>query len=434
MQGAENRHEQSVLEAGCPVADHDATAPMTPPPFCHADSKNKEVKPPGVSVVVPIYNVEKYLRQCLDSIVGQTLQDIEIILVNDGSTDGSLSIIHEYAQQDNRITVIDKPNEGYGKTMNRGIEAATGEYIGIVESDDWIEPDMYETLYRIAKSHDVEVVKANYVAFDDKTGKDIREAKMPNRDLEQVINSRQNPGIFFMVTSIWSAIYRRDFLHKYDIRFLESPGASFQDMSFNFKIWAMAQRAYLTMKPLVHYRKHPDQSIADKDKVFCACDEYGEIERYMNAHPVLFKKLEKIFIRTKYCTYLWNFKRLSGANREMFRKRMQEELIPILQNKTIDLTGLNSRDKSKLLSILYPKSIGQKIRHVWENGTRYLFTRKQRNGFMETQILFGLIVIERKALVEQGAGSIPETAGKDPVQTDCIQNVEQPRNTRRRIA
>jgi len=348
---------------------------------------------PAISVIIPIYSVEKYLPQCLESVLAQTLQEIEIILVNDGSKDRSLDIINEYAKKDDRIKVIDKPNEGYGKTVNRGIEAATGEYIGIVESDDWIEPDMYETLYSIAQSHNVEVVKANYVAFEEKTGKDLSGAKMPNRDLEQVINPRQNPGIFFMHPCIWSAIYRRDFLSRYGIQFLETPGASFQDTSFNFKVWAMAQRVYLTMKPLVHYRKHPDQSIQGTGKVFCICDEYEEIERYMNSYPVLFKKLERIFIRQKYRAYLWNFKRLSGANREMFRKRMQEELIPVLQNNTIDLTGMNSKDRSRLLNILYPKSPGQRIRYVCESLTRCLIQTKQHNGVMETRVFFGLVPV-----------------------------------------
>ena len=107
-----------------------------------------------VSVVIPVYNVERYLRQCLDSVINQTLKEIEIIIVNDGSKDSSLSIIKEYAAADNRITVIDKPNGGYGESMNRGFDKATGEYIGIIESDDYAELDMFEKLYATACEHD----------------------------------------------------------------------------------------------------------------------------------------------------------------------------------------------------------------------------------------------------------------------------------------
>ena len=101
---------------------------------------------PKVSVVIPCYNVEKYLHQCLDSVVNQTLKELEIICVNDGSKDSTLAIIQEYAARDDRIRIVDKPNGGYGESMNRGFDLATGEYIGIIESDDYAELDMFEKL------------------------------------------------------------------------------------------------------------------------------------------------------------------------------------------------------------------------------------------------------------------------------------------------
>ena len=115
-----------------------------------------------VSVVIPIYNVEKYLRQCLDSVVNQTLKEIEIICVNDGSTDSSPAIINEYAAKDPRIVVIDKANSGYGHSMNCGFDLARGEYIGIVESDDYADPDMFEKLYECAAADGLDVVKSGF--------------------------------------------------------------------------------------------------------------------------------------------------------------------------------------------------------------------------------------------------------------------------------
>ena len=129
---------------------------------------------PKVSILVPCYNVEKYLPQCLDSIVNQTLKDIEIIAINDGSTDSTLDIIKQYAKKDKRFVIIDKKNEGYGKSMNRGLDAATGEYIGIVESDDWVEPDAFETLYNMAKLNDADIAKADFVFFDNDTGTETK--------------------------------------------------------------------------------------------------------------------------------------------------------------------------------------------------------------------------------------------------------------------
>src|SRR5574344_757344 len=106
-----------------------------------------------VSILIPIYNVEKYLEQCLESVCNQTLKDIEIICINDGSTDSSLKIIKDFQKNDDRVVLINKKNSGYGDSMNKGLEKATGEYIGIVESDDFIEKDAFEKLYSLAKKN-----------------------------------------------------------------------------------------------------------------------------------------------------------------------------------------------------------------------------------------------------------------------------------------
>jgi len=332
-------------------------------------SKINEEKKTTVSVIVPIYNVEKYLRQCLDSIVGQTLSNLEIILINDGSKDGSLEIINEYAKKDNRIKVINKENEGYGKTINRGIEAASSEYIGIVESDDWIEPDMFEILYGIAKQHNVDVVKSKFILFDNQTLKEWYPSPwIPQQDEEQIINPIKNPAIFYVQPSIWSAIYRREFLNKNNIRFLETPGASFQDTSFNFKVWAMAETVYITPKPMVHYRLGlSEQSAKNKDKIFCVCDEFDEVERYMASNPELFVKIEKIFNRAKYNASIWNFSRLEGENQDLFHNRMQAEFTPILKRNAIDLFGMKSKNRLELLKTVFPKKFSKKIKFLLKN-------------------------------------------------------------------
>ena len=119
-----------------------------------------------VSVIVPIYNAEKYLSQCLDSIINQTLKEIEIILINDGSTDSSAEICNKYLQ-DARVIYYYKENEGLAAARADGIECATGEYIGFVDSDDWIEPDMYEKMYCSAKSNDSDIVFCNCIQNED---------------------------------------------------------------------------------------------------------------------------------------------------------------------------------------------------------------------------------------------------------------------------
>ena len=144
---------------------------------------------PSVSVLVPIYNVERYLPQCLEALCSQTLRDLEIVAVNDGSTDGSLSVLQEWARKDERIVIVDKPNSGYGASMNCGIEAARGAYIGIVEPDDFPERDMFKRLLRMAQRHDCDLVKCNF--FEHYEDHDDRHTQLRRFPLRQAFRSRR---------------------------------------------------------------------------------------------------------------------------------------------------------------------------------------------------------------------------------------------------
>ena len=263
---------------------------------------------PAVSVLVPCYNVEKYIRQCMDSIVNQTLADIEIICLNDGSTDGTLAILQEYAAKDSRVRIIDKPNSGYGDSMNKGLEAATGEYIGIVESDDWAEADMFESLYALAKEHDCDMVKSNY--FDYRGGESTLVEVLPEESLLQVLTPRKRTEIFFKPTYIWTDLFRREWLNRHKIRFQPTPGASYQDIGFNFKTLACAERAFFIKRAFLHYRRDNEaSSVNNRGKTYCVCDEYREIERFISEDRSL-THLSPVALYRKYQVYYWNFRRL----------------------------------------------------------------------------------------------------------------------------
>lgn len=190
-----------------------------------------------VSIIVPTYNVEMYLEECMESIQRQTLKDIEVICVNDGSTDNSLQILQKYAKDDDRIVIIDKENGGYGIGMNVGLERATGEYIGIVEPDDYVKLDMYEDLYKVASEHDLDFVKADFYRFS--TNDATQDMHLVYNHLDktgeyynQVLNPNETPLLTSFIMNTWSGIYKREFLKKYNIRHHETPGASFQDNGF----------------------------------------------------------------------------------------------------------------------------------------------------------------------------------------------------------
>jgi len=177
------------------------------------------VKKPKISVIVPIYGVEKYLRECLDSILAQTLKDMEIILIDDGSKDACPQIIDEYALKDRRIKVIHKENGGYGQACNVGLSQATGEYVAIVEPDDYIDSDMYADLYAIAEKYNSDIVKsAFYNNFQAKEKTKLTKVKWEDFIPEnKSFKIKEYPYFLYYHPSVWSCIYNREFLTKHNI-------------------------------------------------------------------------------------------------------------------------------------------------------------------------------------------------------------------------
>ena len=162
---------------------------------------------PKISVIVPVYNVEKYLNQCIDSLLDQTFTDYEVICIDDGSTDDCGRILDAYAKQDCRFRVVHKPNSGYGKSMNVGLQLAKGEYIAIVESDDFVEEDMLENLYHAAINSDADVVRGRY--FRHTGGEDISAGYYDGIPINQKISIVSCPMLFCIAETIWTGLYRR---------------------------------------------------------------------------------------------------------------------------------------------------------------------------------------------------------------------------------
>lgn len=314
-----------------------------------------------VSIVVPIYNVEKYLRQCLDSISSQTLKEIEVICVNDGSTDSSPAIIREYMEKDDRFKCIDKINTGYGNSMNRGFDLARGEYIGIVESDDYADPDMFESLYTIAHANDLDAIKSGYYLYYSKPKeKNVKQVIVsPALDKKTIcpredFNAKMEMVEFYNIKpTIWSAIYKRDFIQKNDIRFNETPGASYQDASFNFKVWTCADRVQLTSSAYLHYRQdNENSSVNSKGKVFCVCDEYAEMERFLLERPIYRGKLECVKNRIKYDSYMWNYDRLAQKYKYIFIERAASEFADDLREGNLDASYFERYKWKDLMNLI----------------------------------------------------------------------------------
>ncbi len=236
-----------------------------------------------LSVLVPIYNVAEYLDQCLASLHEQTLKDMEVLCLNDGSTDDSGAIIDKYVALDSRFRKIDKTNTGYGNTMNVGLSEAKGEYIGIVESDDFIQKDMMEELLKCAKEFDVDVVKSQYYLYSGIKNSSEYFDNFRELKVDTVINPAENPRVFLVLQSVWSSLYKTSFLKENKISFHETPGASFQDVSFAFQVFANAKRVYLMNRAYYHYRiSNPNSSVKMINKLEKLRGELVFIEDYIS--------------------------------------------------------------------------------------------------------------------------------------------------------
>ena len=296
------------------------------------------VAAPKVSVLVPICNVERYLEECLDSLVAQSFTDFEVLCINDGSTDGSLAIIHRYMEADARFRVIDKPNSGYGASMNMGLANAIGEYIAILESDDFFEPNALELLVDAAERNQSDVVKADfYLYWSTPQERDELFRIVDEQEVGRTVRPIDDLAIFFRKPSIWSALYRTSFLKGNGIDFLETPGASYQDAGFNFKVWASAARATFIADPILHYRQDNEKSSVNSSaKVYCVCDEYASMASFVNDRLEGDPRLMGILECMKFDSYMWNYDRLSGDLRGDFIVRASSEFADDLDKGLVD--------------------------------------------------------------------------------------------------
>lgn len=225
-----------------------------------------------VSVIVPSLNVSNYIRECVESILSQSLSNIEIICIDAGSSDGTRDILEEYTQNDSRIRLIDSPVKSYGYQVNMGIKMALGEYISIVESDDYVDKDMMWYLYQQAKDFDADVSKGNFFRVCGNTHEAVEceEQQIFLEHQHHFYNKRiENDELLFRHTidqNLWNGIYRRDFLLKRKIKLNETPGAAFQDMGFQQQVQTLATSVVYGDKPIYYYRTDRDDSSTNQPK------------------------------------------------------------------------------------------------------------------------------------------------------------------------
>lgn len=315
--------------------------------------------PVKVSVVLPSLNVAPFIRECIESAMNQTMQEIEIICVDAGSTDGTLEILEEYAQKDARIKILHSPVKSYGYQMNMGMDAATGEYFAILETDDYIKPLMFEELYQLAESNYLDIIKPDFSIFveDDEKWRYFKyRAMIENRTYVQynrIYTPRDWHYVFKCNNVIWSGIYDLAFLRSNHIRFHESPGASYQDNGFWFLTMCHANRLmYLERDYYMLRRDNPASSVHSRGKVFSMCEEYSYIREELRKEPELEKDFAPLLALYRFKNYEWNYGRIGEEYKDIFLERFSEDFRTIMAAGEIHGELFNMEESFRLRMIL----------------------------------------------------------------------------------
>ena len=299
---------------------------------------------PKVSVIVPVYNVEKYIEKCLDTLVIQTLEDIEIILVNDGSTDSSKEKIQAYINQYSNIKYLEKENGGLSSARNFGMKYASGEYIAFLDSDDYVEKNMYEDMYTVAKQNDSDMVECDFIW------------EYPNkRKMDKgIIYNNKKEAIEKARVVAWNKLIKREILEKEKIIFPE--GLRYEDVEFFYKLVPYLNKISFVKKYLVHYVQREDSIANTQDirtkEIFNVLDNVLLYYRKEEIYDNYKEELEYIYVRFLLCSSLKRMCKIKNSKqRNEALKKTWENI-----NSKFPNWKKNSILKKKSLKNLYIKS------------------------------------------------------------------------------
>lgn len=244
---------------------------------------------PKVSVIIPVYNAEPYLRQCMDTVINQTLREIEIICVDDGSTDNSADILEEYKKKDSRVSVYKQKNLYAGVARNNGLKKATGKYVIFWDSDDFFELDALQKMYERAESVEADIVVCNSIAYDDENKCDIEWDRSLNplyMPKKEVFSKSDIPEYIFLLCVAWSwdKLFNREFIMKNNLQYGDS--RTEEDVQFVFVALAVAEKITTLEDGLIHYRKYNPNSLENSR------------DDYWNSTVIMFKNfLQELKLR-----------------------------------------------------------------------------------------------------------------------------------------
>lgn len=330
-----------------------------------------------VSVIIPIYNSEKYLKMCIESILNQTIRDIEIIMVDDGSTDNSLEIIKNYQKKDDRIIVLQQQNKGAGSARNYGMDQASGEYYLFLDSDDFFEPDMLEKSYELASNNQLDIVvmgcdiyKEQHDVFEF-CNYSIQKTLLPKKRVFKMSDVKKDVFKTF-VGWPWDKLIRADFIKDKNIRFEEQRTTN--DMYFIFIALLLANRISIIDEVYVHYRQNEVSLSKTREYSWtCFYNSLNNIRRKMKEESI-FQIYERDYIN--YCLHfcLWNINTLKPEIKQKLINELRKSWVENL-NIRLDINYYyNKREYSDFIFNVYDikKDIKYPLYKLNENLSRLI--------------------------------------------------------------
>lgn len=285
-----------------------------------------------VSIIMPSLNVEQYIDECIQSVIKQTLADIEIICVDAGSTDGTWEKLEEYEGNDSRIVLLKSDIKSYGYQVNLGIRCAKGKYIGIVETDDYIESSMYERLWECAKNTGYpDYVKGEISEFVDiDNGRVSWIRHHPARIYDEQLDLKSHREVVFAdYGTVWDGIVKRDFLRTKSILFNESKGAAYQDTSFLLMLALRAEMGAYIKGGYYNYRNDNNASSVKQQKLwFALIDEFDYLDKCLTTEEKTDVRKREYYLEQKIACYYWNYTRLTE---DSYREGFVDKVMPQLR-------------------------------------------------------------------------------------------------------
>jgi len=324
-----------------------------------------------ISVIIPVHNVKKYITQCLNSVENQTYKDLEIICV-DSSDDGTTEILENYAKLYNNVRHVIDANNSYGYKLNYGICHAQGDYLGIIDADDWIQPNMYEELLEVLLRENVDFVKSDYYQFHTEDGKDVVDGYTSCLGVEYCYSRKIRIGdypeiLYRKGMSIWTGLYKTSYIREKGVCVNESEGASYQDAGFSALSHVFADSFYYFPKAYYMYRiDNANSSVKSSKKYRTIVDEWKWIEN--KADIISNEKIKEALKYDKMRSYWWNCERLNDEGCEAFCADILGELTEVyLQSELIqkmpwDIRGMFEEVYEKAVTYKAAKGENKKLK------------------------------------------------------------------------